>query len=213
MNRTLPAALALLSATTLPAQMINAGGPATGQYLADQGFIGGASYGPANQSDPGWQAMTGIYSTLRYCASCSYDFVEPNGSCVVKLDLIENRPAVATPTVPAAAIGARLFTVTINGISTGTIDIFAAAGAQKPYSPPVLTVPVTNGHLHADLVASKGNASVSGWEINCTPAPPVPVLTVKCVAPFSCPFSSLPIPVAPGILSRASRSIGRDATR
>ena len=87
--------------------LVNAGGPATGTYAADQGFTGGAAYGPNSQSDPGWKAQTGIYATLRYGAAFSYDFPVSNGSCAVKLDLMENRPAVATSTVTAAAIGAR----------------------------------------------------------------------------------------------------------
>jgi len=184
MNRTLLAALALLSAITLPAQMINAGGPGTGQYLADQGYIGGAAYGPLSQADPGWKAQTGIYSTLRYGAAFSYDLAVPNGSCTVKLDLIENRPAVSTLSVPASGVGLRIFTVTVNGMTSAPIDIFAAAGAQTPYSPPPTTVMVTTGHLRLDFKASVGNAVVSGIEANCTG----PVISVmRCTKPAVLP--------------------------
>lgn len=156
-------------------------------YTADQGFTGGFLYGPANQADAGWKSQTGIYSTVHYCASCSADYVVPNGTCAVQLRLIENRPAISTLGVAAAAIGARVFTVTINGVSTGPIDIFAAAGAQTPYSPSPITVPVTNNHLHFDFLASAGNAVEAAHEINCSPTPPV---SVRCTAPVSCPFDA-----------------------
>jgi len=157
-----------LAAAALHAQMINAGGAATGAYLTDQGFIGGAAYGPNSQADPGWKAQPGIYSTLRYGTAFSYDLAAPNGSCSVKLDLIENRPAVSTLGVPASGVGLRVFTVAINGTVSAPIDIFAAAGAQTPYSPPPTTVAVTTGHLRLDFKASVGNAVVSGIEATCT---------------------------------------------
>jgi hypothetical protein len=167
----------LCSAQTL---LINAGGPASAMYLADQGFSGGFAYGPASQADPGWKAQAGIYATLRYGAAFSYDFVVPNGSCTVKLDLIENRPAVSALGVPAAATGARVFAVAINGVSSGPIDIFAAAGAQTPYSPAPVKVPITTGHLHLDFKASVGNASISGIEASCTG----PIISLmKCTKP------------------------------
>jgi len=165
------AALALIAGLQGQTLMINSGGQATGGFLTDQGFSGGAAYGPASQADPGWKAQTGIYSTLRYGTAFSYDFAVPNGSCSVKLDLIENRPAVSTLGVTAASVGARVFTVTVNGVSTGPIDILVVAGAQTPYSPAPIIAPVTNGRLHLDFLATAGNASVSGIEATCTPAP------------------------------------------
>jgi len=175
-------ALLLLLASVCSAQtlIINSGGQATGGYLTDQAFIGGTAYGPASQSDPGWKALTGIYSTLRYGTAFSYDFAVPNGSCSVKLDLIENRPAVSTLGVPASGVGLRVFTVTINGVASGPIDIFSAAGAQTRYSPPPTVVAVTNGHVHLDFRATVGNAVVSGIEITCTQ----PHFTaMACIAP------------------------------
>ena len=162
--------LLFLLASVCSAQniLINAGGIATNGYLTDQGFIGGAAYGPNSQADPGWKAQTGIFSTLRYGTAFSYDVAVSNGSCSVKLDLLENRPAVSTLGVPAAAAGARVFTVTINGVTSAPIDIFATAGAQTPYSPPPTTTLVTNGHLRIDFRASAGNAVVSGIEAMCT---------------------------------------------
>ncbi len=166
----------LISACASAQILINAGGPATGSFSADPAgcvVTGGSAYGLAQQPD--MKNQTGVYQTLRYGTSFSYDCpAPPVGSCTLKLDLFENRPAVATPTVPAAGPGLRLFTVTANGITSGLIDIFAIAGAQTPYVFPMPTIPVTDGHLRIQFTASKGNASVSGIEASCAPPPPVP---------------------------------------
>jgi hypothetical protein len=165
----------LLSACASAQILINAGGPATGSYSADPAgcvITGGSAYGPAQQPDLRNQA--GVYQTLRYGTAFSYDCPALIGSCTLKIDLLENRPAVASPSVPAAGPGLRLFTVTANGISSGLIDIFAIAGAQTPYVFPMPTIPVTDGHLRIQFTASKGNASVSGIEASCAPPPPVP---------------------------------------
>lgn len=151
--------------------MINAGGMATGSYLTDQGFTGGFLYGPDDQPDPGWKSQTGIYSDIHYCtSSCSADYIVPNGTCTAQLRLIENRPAVSTMGVQAAAIGTRVFSVSVNGVSTGPIDIFATKGAQTPYSPPPITAPVTIGHLHFDFIKIVGNPSAAAIEFTCTQA-------------------------------------------
>ncbi len=205
--------------------LINAGGPATGTYSADPGTCsvsGGLPYGPAQQADMKNQA--GIYQTLRYGTSFSYDCQVPNGNYSLNLDLFENRPAVATPAIPAAGIGLRVFTVIANGINSGPIDVFAIAGAQTPYVFPMPAIPVTDGHLRIQFAAGKGNAVASGLEIKYIPPVPVQGPTgatgpagppgpqgkpgyvsiavpnppnITCVAPLSCPVD----PANPGTLT------------
>ncbi len=203
-------ALFVFACLALQAQLINAGGQATGAYLADQGFAGGSAYGSTQQADMGKQ--TGVYQSLRYGASFSYDFLEPVGTCSVKLLLLENRPAVATPAIPAAGSGLRLFTVTANGVSSGLIDIFAIAGAQAPYMFPMPPIPVTDGHLRIQFTASKGNASVSGIEAVCAPTPG-PVGPVGPPGPQGPPgplgapgYASIVIPAQPNITCEAPLS-------
>ena len=175
-------ALFFFLACGLSAQiLINAGGPPNGQYSADPStcnVTGGSTYGPANQADMSKQS--GIYQTLRYGSTFSYDCPAPIGTCKLTLDLLENRPAVAAASVPAAGPGLRVFAVKANDASSGNIDIFAAAGAQTPFKLGITPVTVTDGHLRISFSASKGNAVVSGLEITCTPDPPPapPPLTI-----------------------------------
>jgi hypothetical protein len=150
---------------------INVGGEPTGMYSGDT-VCGGTVFPVPGQA--------GIYGTLKYGlagAPFSCDVPAPNGSCIVTLDLVENRPAGPNPATDSA-IGTRLFTATVQGIVSAAIDIFAAAGALTPYQ---LTLPaqVTDGHLRIVFAATKGNASLAGLDVLCTPAPP-PTLGVPC---------------------------------
>lgn len=147
--------------------LINSGGPAVSGYLADFGFSGGATWGPANQASMG--TLPGIYQTLRYSTSnsgFSYDLIEPVGQCDVTLDFLEPNKTAA---------GQRLFNVVVNGNQTGPLDVFAlAGGALKPYQV-ILGAWVLDGHLRLQFTPlnGKGNAIVSGIEANCHP-PTVP---------------------------------------
>lgn len=131
----------------------------------------GSKYTVANQADMANQAPP--FNTLRYATSFSCTIPAPIGTCQVTLQFLENRPAVATATVPASGPGLRVFTAAVNGVSTGLLDLFALAGAQMPYAAPPLTVPVIDGLLHLSFTAvpGKGNASVSGVRASCTPTP------------------------------------------
>lgn len=202
---------AALQAQTL---MINTGGPATGAYLADQGFTGGSVYGPAQQPD--MATRVGVYQTLRYGAAFSYDLAAPitSGTCLIKFDLFENRPAVATSALPASGPGLRTFSINTNGVIIG-VDVFALAGAQNPYVLPGGSIPVTNGRIHIDFKAIKGNASVSGIEIgNCAaPAPPPATLTTLTLTAISGPTSTVDWSKVqvPGMTNGPGRTVAFDS--
>ncbi len=163
------AALILFAAAALQAQSIislDAGS-------ASENSCTGAKWGSAQQSSMGSQ-------TIRYGPTVNCDiFPISNGTYSVTLRFRENRGA--TPEVDwlgrpvaAAGPGLRVFTATVNGVSTGPFDLFMLAGPQKPYSAPPLTVQVIDGHLRSSFVAIAGNASVSGIDRIPAPTPPPP---------------------------------------
>lgn len=130
-------------------------------------------------SDPAMGLQPAPFDSLRYGAAIACEIPAPNGTCRVTLNLLENRPAVATPAIPAAGPGLRVFTINTNGISSGSLDLYALAGAQAPYVLSLAGVPVTAGRLRITLIASKGNASVAGFQADCAPTPP-PVSLWRC---------------------------------
>jgi len=137
---------------------------------ASESACSGSKWGAAQQASMG--AQTPPFNTLRYAANFSCTIPAPIGTCQITLQFLENRPAVATATVPAAGPGLRVFTAAVNGVSTPPMDLFLLAGAQAPYSAPTLAVTVLDGLLRVNLSASKGNASLSGVQATCTPTPP-----------------------------------------
>jgi Malectin domain len=152
------ALLVMLFCSALGAQslFLNAAGPAipadlttpAPAYQADQYFTGGVVW-----TDP---AMgPGIWSTLRYAPSFSYDIPMTNGFYTVTFRLLEPNKT---------AVGQRIFTITANGVHSDPIDIFAMAGANAPTYINLLVL-VGNGHLRIDFAASVGNAVVSAMEI------------------------------------------------
>lgn len=161
-----PLLLCLLTATLSAQQIIIDSGSATDKYYA-----GGSTF-----TSPALSAVGGVYKDLRSGASFDYDVPVVNGTCTVRLDLIEPRAAVPEGATPASATGTRMFTVTVNGTTT-PIDIFALAGALTPVSLPLPPVTVLYGSIHLHFAATLGNAVLSGLAINCTP-PPVPPLSL-----------------------------------
>lgn len=160
----------LLFASLLPAQtLINLGGPAVSGYLADSSFCpSGTPYVVPVAVSPA------IYQTERYGAfTCTVPL--PNGTYPVTLDLMENRRASGVD--GAVGVGVRLFSVAINGVSTGQLDIFAAVGSLVPYQVK-LTVPVTNGQMVFSwiAVAGKGNPVGSAIEIGAALPVSIPLL-------------------------------------
>ena len=177
-------ALAIHAGAFLHAQIIDAGSS------TDQGFIGGYSY-----TSPALALQQGVYRTLRSSnpgLSFAYDIQVPNGSCAVKLHLIEPRPAGPDAT-KQSAIGTRVFTVAVNGVQAPPIDIFALSGALMPLVLPLAPVMVSDGHLRlnfAPLVPFRGNPVVSAIERDCTPtAPPT-----SAYVPPKFQVDSFPIP-------------------
>ncbi len=179
--------LVLLFCSTLGAQsvFINAGGPAVPgdssnpTFQSDQYFTGGAVF-----SDPTMGA--GIWSTLRYGPSFSYDVPITNGFYTVKFDFLEPNKTAANQ---------RIFTITANGQQSDPIDVFAMAGVNIPTSTSLLVM-VGNGHLRINFAAIIGNAVVSAIEI--TPASiPTGIMTLKlfqCAPPLSDVTCSPPAP-------------------
>jgi len=162
-------AISALAQTQTPAPFtlsIDAGSP------SDRFFTGGTAYGAAQQADLAKQVAP--FSTLRYGAAFSYEIPVPPGICSVRLSLFENRSAAPGPT--QSAIGTRLFTVSTGSANT-TVDIFALAGAQAPYTLSLPPIAVKDGKLHLTFVASRGNASVSALDVQCQPA--VTLLTCR----------------------------------
>ncbi len=145
----------------------------------------GSKYGSAQQPDMANQAAP--FNTLRYGvngAAIQCTIPAPIGTCTVTLQFFENRPAVATPALPASGPGLRVFTVSINGSAVLAVDIFAAVGAQAPYMLTSGPITVSDGLLHVNFNGLKGNPSVSGIIRDCTPAPVPPsgITGVECLS-------------------------------
>lgn len=104
-----------------------------------------------------------------YGPTFTCDVSLPNGSYRLVLDLEENRAASSVPAT-LSAIGSRVFSITANGVSTGTLDLFSLVGPQRPYQA-TLAVQVTNNHLLLNAAAIPGsdgvvrNALMSGFEV------------------------------------------------
>ncbi len=133
---------------------VNCGGPAVGQFQADAFFSGST----LAYTDP---AMgTSELADLRYGTSFAYDLPLPNGFYTVALEMVEPNKTAA---------GQRIFGITVNGLSTKPIDLFALTGGQKILY--ALTVPamVVNGDLHIQFSGTAGQNAV----INAISAAPI----------------------------------------
>lgn len=153
-----------LIAATLSAQQFTIDAGST----SDRNYSGGTAYTNAQLA-----TMQGVYRTMRQGAAFSYDIPVSNGTCSVTLDLIEPRAAGPNPATDSS-FGTRLFTVTSGALSKG-VDIFAAiGGARTPYPLELPSITVADQHLRLQFKALKGNAVLSGIEVNCTPPPTTP---------------------------------------
>ena len=150
---------ALLFAATLPAvTVVNvACGGST-----DSGYSGGARWtgaAIAGQAIP----FNSMRSSSPLGSPFSYSFTLAPGKYTVTLQFIEPRADQSA--------GQRLLNVAINGAAVITgLDLFAAAGALKPYTSAPLPVTVA-GALKIDVSAAAGNAILSGIRIDDVPAP------------------------------------------
>jgi hypothetical protein len=154
--------IGILFSLALQAQLlINVGGPATGSFVMDS-YCTGQIWGASN--DPSMGNLPGVYATLRYgTVNCSIPM--PNGYYQVQLDLLE--PNKTGP-------GQRKFSITVNGLTTQVLDLFALAGLQQQYQ---LLVPalVTNGLLTIRTNFILGNPVLSGIEVQPQLGPQGPI--------------------------------------
>lgn len=123
--------------------------PPPQQFQADQYFNGGAPW-----SDP--TMGSGIWSTLRFAPSFSYDIPAPNGFYTVKFDMLEPNKTAAKQ---------RVFSILANGVQSDPIDLFAATGGINIQTSTTLLVMVGNGHLRISFQATVGNAVVTAIEV------------------------------------------------
>ncbi len=170
----------LAFASTLAAQSIciNSGGPSIPPpttdacgFTQDKYSTTGNIWGPGS---PGYVPLpTGIWSTLRYGASFSYDIPVTNGLYQTKFDLIE-------PTQNGPAL--RRFTISANGVTSAALDLWQLAGMGVPYSLTFAAVPVTNSNLHLTFTAAIRSAVISAIEVTPVPPPSSAPLGVPCVS-------------------------------
>lgn len=134
--------------------------PLFGQITIDCGSAADKYYSGGVAWSGLWEAPAPADSTVRYGQSFSYHVPVPAGNYSVKLTFIES-------TVKAP--GLRLFSASVNGASTGTLDLYALAGFQVPYSR-TLTAAAGSGVLDITLNATVKNAVISAVEITPVPA-------------------------------------------
>lgn len=170
----LPLLLAL-SAHAATLVRIQCGGPggkdAQGNvWQADAYYSGGYAWTAANQ--PALAAQPIPYQSLRASygvAPITYVVVLPpttSGMRQYRLTLKFDEPNKTGP-------NQRVFSVAVNQAAVVTdLDLFAVAGLLKPYDVPT-TVATDAGQIRIDLTASRGNAVISGIQVDdVTPAPP-----------------------------------------
>jgi hypothetical protein len=134
-------ALLVLSLCSLRAQVISID---CGSASDHQWFVGGSPYTDASMGNP-------PLNTLRYGVRFSYRIPAPAGIYLVKLSFVEPN---------ATAAGRRLFTVTINGQTSDTIDIFKEVGLKVEHV--IQTTAVSYwGFVKIDFAGVIGNAVVT----------------------------------------------------
>jgi hypothetical protein len=157
-------AAALPTATTPPSIYLIAAGSSTGvpadtttdpnnpvpAYQADTFFDGGTAW-----LDP--TMGTGIWGTLRYAPFFTYDIPVPNGFYSLRFELLEPNKTGSNQ---------RVFTISVNGTTSDTIDIFAMTGGINLHTSLNMMSQVGNGHLRITFLASLGNAVVTAIEIS-----------------------------------------------
>jgi hypothetical protein len=141
-------------------------------YKADGAYVTGGltavrpnTLAIANTSDPA------LYRTERY-GTFEYNYPIANGTYNIALHFAETY---------LTASGQRIFSFTVNGVSTGNIDVVAQAGAaNKALIVNVPNVSVTNGNLKITSVKNVQEPILNAIGITTavvTPPPPPPVRT------------------------------------
>jgi len=155
----------LISALPLAAQIrINAGGSATGLYLADQLYIGGQVYvSPLALPAGGADYLRDERYPATNASSFGYRFPVSDGTYTVVLHFIENSTAVTAP-------GQRVFSVSINGLPViPSIDLAAVAPLNTPIDRTFTVAAAAGAGISMIFTTIVRNAVVSAIEV--IPAP------------------------------------------
>ena len=157
---------------------INAGGPATGDFWADQFFSGGATY--TNHLTIDTSQLTSspppaaIFGTERYGAM-TYTIPSRSGAQMVTLYFAETY--VSGP-------GERLFDVTINGTTVlSSFDIYASAGGPNRAIAKTFTAAAdSSGQVVIKFITGTQNPKINGITVTgggttATPPPATPTPT------------------------------------
>lgn len=145
-----------------PLVAVNCGGAASGNYVADSGFVGGATSSTAaviNTALVANPAPQAVYQTER---NGNFTYTESgltaNGAYKVRLQEDE---------FTMTAAGQRTFNVKINGVQVMTAyDIFAATGAKnKAIALTFSTTADGTGAIAIQFISVVSNAKVDGIEI------------------------------------------------
>jgi len=188
-------------ATTPPASDVlelDAGGGASGSWLADADATGGWAATVTNAintslvSNPAPQA---VYQSQRAGPTLTYALpkLTPNAAYTVRLHFVESWFTSA---------GQRVFNVSINGAQAlANFDIFKAAGGSNiAIAEPIATHADSSGKITIVLSATVNNASIAGIEViggASAPSSPAPKPSVSAVpTPAPVTSSQFPLPSA-----------------
>ena len=157
---------------------IDAGGPAAGNYAADNGFSGGSTYSTTATVDTSAvadPAPQSVYKTERF-GNFTYTLsgLTAGSSYTVRLDFAE---------LYWSAAGKRVFSVTGNGASwLNNFDIYAAAGAKnKAIARSFSAVADGNGRIAITFKSSVDNAKISAISVTPSGTTPPPTQTANPV--------------------------------
>jgi fibronectin type 3 domain-containing protein len=161
---------AVASSSGTPVISIAAGGPATGSFLADIDFSGGAvSGGTLAQINASGITNPPPQTVLQHGRYGNFTYTIPNlapgASYTVRLDFVEYY---------FDAAGARVFNVAINSAPMlSKFDIWVAAGGKNSALAKTFSaIASSTGTITIGFTSLVNNSMVSGIEISATNAPP-----------------------------------------
>jgi beta-galactosidase len=159
---------------------ISAGGPAAGDYVADEDFNGGSASGTGatiNSSGVTNPAPQSVYQNQRVGNNFSYTLpgFTAGASYVVRLHFDEfywTKP------------GQRVFNVSINGTQVlSNFDVLATAGGQDiAIAEPFTTTANAQGQINLQFTAITDNAVINGIEVISAPIGSASTLTATAVS-------------------------------
>jgi hypothetical protein len=182
------------SGNAISASAINAGGAATGSFVADTNYSGGSTYSTtATVTTSGITnpAPAAVYQTERY-GNFTYTLpgLTPGGQYTLRLHEAETY---------WTSSGQRTFNVAVNGQQVLTnFDIYAAAGgANKAIVEQFTATANSSGQITVQFTSVKDNAKLSGLEVlPATVATPTPTPTVAATATSAPTATATPAPTA-----------------